>query len=130
MKIDDDDEYAELFRKLPGGSSSGTSWRDVAAELEALGGTLGDVLRSAWRQSDGDALLRGLREALGTVVDDVNRTADSTAEGRHARDELTRLVESLRTAAAQAGDEVRPELLDLLRKANAELRRVSHLDEP
>jgi hypothetical protein len=129
MKIDDDDEYAELFKKLPGGSSSSTSWRDVAAELETLGGTLGDVLRSAWRQSDGDALLRGLRESLGTVVDDVNRTAGGTEERRQARDELTRLVESIREAAAQAGAEVRPELLSLLRQANAELRRVSGLDK-
>src|SRR5215470_1779806 len=101
MKIDDDDEYAELFRKLPSGSSSGTSWRDVAAELEALGGTLGDVLRSAWRQSDGDSLLRGLRESLGTVMDDVNRTSSGTEEARQARDELARLVESIREAASQ-----------------------------
>ena len=129
MKIDDDDEYAELLRKLPSGSSSGTSWRDVAAEFEALGGTLGDVLRSAWRQSDGDAVLRGLRESLGSIVDDVNRAAGGTAEQQQARDELTKLVESIRAAAAQAGDELRPELLKLLRQANAELRRVMHLDE-
>src|SRR5262249_22214902 len=129
MKIDDDDEYAELFKKLPSGSASRTSWRDVAAEFEALGGTLGDMLRSAWRQSDGDALVRGLRASLGSILDDVNRAAGGTAEGERARDELARLVESIRAAAAQAGDEVRPELLNLLRQANAELRRVSHLDE-
>jgi hypothetical protein len=129
MKIDDDDEYAELFKKLPSGSSSGTSWRDVAAEFEALGGTLGDMLRSAWRQSDGDALVRGLRASLGSILDDVNRAAGGTAEGQRARDELAGVVESIRAAAAQAGDEVRPELLNLLRQANAELRRVSHLDE-
>jgi len=129
MKIDDDDEYAELFKKLPSGSSSGTSWRDVAAEFEALGGTLGDMLRSAWRQSDGDALVGGLRASLGSILEDVNRAAGGTADGQRARDELARLVDSIRAAAAQAGDEVRPELLNLLRQANAELRRVSHLDE-
>ena len=129
MKIDDDDEYAELFKKLPSGSSSGTSWRDVAAEFEALGGTLGDMLRSAWRQSDGDTLVGGLRASLGSILEDVNRAAGGTADGQRARDELARLVDSIRAAAAQAGDEVRPELLNLLRQANAELRRVSHLDE-
>jgi hypothetical protein len=118
-----------LFRKLPSGPSSGTSWRDVAAAFEALGGTLGDGLRSAWRQSDGDAVLRGLRESLGSIVDDVSRAAGGTAEQQQARDELTKLVESIRAAAAQAGDELRPELLKLLRQANAELRRVMHLDE-
>jgi hypothetical protein len=129
MSIGDDDEYAELFKKLPSGASSGTSWQDVAAELEAIGGTLGGMLRSAWRQSDGDAVLRSFRESLGSVVDDLNRTAESTDEGRQARDELGRLVESIREATAQAGAEVRPELLKLLRQANAELRRFSRLDE-
>jgi hypothetical protein len=59
----------------------------------------------------------------------VNRAAGGTAEQQQARDELTKLVESIRAAAAQAGDELRPELLKLLRQANAELRRVMHLDE-
>src|SRR5262249_2243362 len=129
MKIDDDDEYAELFKKLPSGSSSGTSWRDVGGGFEALGGTLGGMLRSAGRRAGGGTLVGGLRASLGSILEDVNRAAGGTADGQRARDELARLVDSIRAAAAQAGDEVRPELLNLLRQANAELRRVSHLDE-
>ena len=124
MSINDDDEYAELFKKLPSGSSKGTSWEDVASELGALGGTLGDLLRTAWQRSDGDSLIGGLRASLGSIVEDVNHAGEGSPETQRARDELTRLVESIRAAAAQAGEEVRPELLTMLREANAQLRRL------
>jgi hypothetical protein len=129
MSINDDDEYAELFKKLPSGSSSSTSWRDVAAEFGALGDTLGDVLRTAWQRSEGDTLINGLRQSLTSIGEDLNRAAEDTPEAKRARDDLTRLVESLRTAASQASDEVRPELLNLLREANAQLRRLGQVDQ-
>jgi hypothetical protein len=124
-----DDEYAELFRKLPRGSSSGTSWQDVATEFGALGDTLSDLLRTAWRRSDGDALVTSFRDSLRSVVDDVNRATEGNPETQRARGELTRLIESIRAAAKEAGEEVRPELLTLLREANAQLRRLGHMDE-
>jgi ElaB/YqjD/DUF883 family membrane-anchored ribosome-binding protein len=125
-----DDDYAEFFKKLRSGSSSGSSWRDVANELSALGDTLADVLRTAWEHSDADSVVGTLRESLRSIVDQVNRGADSSAETQHARSELTQLVESIRAAAAQAGEEFRPELLSLLREANAQLRRLGGIDKP
>ena len=50
-----DDEYAELFKKLPGKRSNEATWQDVAAELGALGRTFGDVVRNAWQGQDTDA---------------------------------------------------------------------------
>ena len=129
MSINDDDEYAELFKKLPRGASSGSSWRDVAAELNTLGDTLGQVLRTAWQRSEGDTLLSSLRESLNAIVDDVNRTDADSPESQRARNELSHLIESLRTAATQATDDVRPELVTLLREANAQLRRLGQLDD-
>ena len=129
MSINGDDEYAELFRKLPHGESRGTSWQDVAAELGALGGTLGDLLRTAWQRSDGDVLLSGFRQSLNSLADEVNRAAEGTPETQRARSDLTRLVEAIRAATAQASDELRPELLNLLRQANAQLRRLGHVDD-
>jgi hypothetical protein len=63
------------------------------------------------------------------LLQDVNQAADGTPESREARDQLTRLTESIRAAVERAGEEVRPELLSLLREANAGLRRVTRLDE-
>jgi hypothetical protein len=124
-----DDEYAELFKKLPKGSSSGTSWQDVAAEFENLGKNVADVLRNAWQRADGEADLGQLRTALHSALEDMNRAVDGSPETAQARDQLARLAESIRSAIERAGDEVRPELVNMLRQVNGELRRRANLDE-
>jgi len=125
-----DDEYAELFKKLPPKSSSSNSWQDVATEFENLGRTFADVIRQAWRQSDGETTLNQLRDGLQSVIDSVQRHTDGSPETAQARDQLVRLVESIREAVTQASDEVRPELVTLLRQANAELRKLGQIDKP
>jgi hypothetical protein len=124
-----DDDFAELFKKLPNGPSTGTSWEDVGAEFEALGKTLGDVLRGAWQSQDNAPGLSGLRAALQSMIQDVNRTVDGTPEAQVARDRLAEMTEKIRAAAERAGDELRPELVNMLRQANAELRRLTRLDD-
>ena len=63
------------------------------------------------------------------VIQELNRAVVGTPEAQQARDQLVRMSDSIRTAAERAGDELRPELVSMLRQANAELRRRSHLDE-
>ena len=125
-----DDDFAELFRKLPSsGSSSGTSWQDVGAELGALGKTFGDGLRTAWQRSESDPMVRDMRDSVEAAIGDLDKATSSNAETREAREQLTRLVESIRSAMSQASDEMRPELVTLLRQANRELRRLTALDD-
>jgi hypothetical protein len=126
---DDDEDFAELFKKPPDKSSSGTTWQDVTAELEALGKSFGDVLRNAWQGQDTDAGLAQLRTSLESMVQDLNRAIDGTPEAGQARDQLVQLAETIRAKAEQATDELRPELLAMLRQANAELRRLTRLDD-
>jgi hypothetical protein len=121
----DDDDFAELFKKLPSRPSTGTSWQDVAAEFEALGKTLGDALRDAWQRPDNDAGLARLRDSLHSMIEEVNRAVDGTPEAQQARDQFVQLTTSIRAAAERAGDELRPELINMLRQANAELRRYT-----
>jgi hypothetical protein len=125
----DDDDFAELFKKLPSRPSTGTSWQDVAAEFEALGKTLGDVLRGAWQRQDNEPGLGRLRESLDLLIQDVNRAIEGTPEAQQARDQLVQLTEAIRASAQRAGDELRPELVSMLRQANAELRRFTRLDD-
>lgn len=125
----DDDDFAELFKKLPGRASAGTSWQDVIVEIEALGRTLGDVVRSAWQRQEDEAGLGRLRESLGLLIQDMNRAIDGTPEAQRMRDQLVQMIDSIRAAAERASDEVRPELVSLLRQANAELRRFTRLDQ-
>ncbi len=125
----DDDDFAELFKKLPNRPSTGTSWQDLAAEIEALGKTLGDVVREAWQRQDTEAGLGGLRDSLQSMVQELNRAVEGTPEAVAAREQLVRLTETIRTAAERATDDLRPELVSMLRQANAELRRRTHLDD-
>jgi hypothetical protein len=124
-----DDDFAELFKQLPGKSSSDGTWQQVAAEFEALGKTLGEAVRGAWQRQDADAGLAKLGDTLQSMIQDVNRAIDGSPEGQQARDQLVRLTEAIRAAVERAGDEVRPELLAMLRQANAELRRLTRVDE-
>ncbi len=125
-----DDEYAELFRPRKPGAE--TTWQDVAREFQTLGKTLGEAFRAAWQRPPDDAgQLSHLQEALQGIVDEVNGALDrgaSSPEAEEARAQLTRLTESIRQAADRAGDQLRPELLSLLRQANAELRRLTGQD--
>jgi hypothetical protein len=125
----DDDDFAELFKKLPARPLSGTSWQDVGAEFEALGKTLGDVLRGAWQGQDGEAGLGRLRDSLQSMIDEVNRAGEGTPEAQEARDHLVHVTERIRATAERAGDELRPELVSMLRQATAEIRRLTRLDE-
>jgi ElaB/YqjD/DUF883 family membrane-anchored ribosome-binding protein len=124
-----DDDFAELFKKLSSGQSAGTSWQDVAAELESLGKTVSEVLRRAWQDTDTGAGMAPLREMVSAAINELNRAIDGTPEAVEARDQLADLRDNLRAAAEKAGSELRPELLNMLRQANGELRRRSGLDE-
>ena len=125
----DDDDFAELFRKLPSRPSRDTSWQDVAKEFEALGKTLGDVLRGAWRGQDNEAGLGRLRDSLESLIAELNRAVEGTPEAQQAREQLLQLTESIRASAERASGELRPELVSMLRQANAELRRFTRRDE-
>ena len=130
-----DDDFAELFKRTPpagSGSGSGASWTDVANEFQTLGESLGDALRAAWQRQDNDERTRELRDSLNSMLEGVSRVIDegiTTPEAQQAREQLTRVAESIREATARASQEVRPELLAMLRRANAELRRFSGTGE-
>jgi len=124
-----DDDFAELFKPLPSSASRETTWQDVLAEFETLGQTVGDLLRGMWERQDQESGLDRLRESLELLIADVNRGVEGSPEGQQAREQLSRFAESIRAAAERTGDELRPELLRMLRQANTELRRFTRLDE-
>jgi hypothetical protein len=129
----DDDDFAELFKnfKKTEPSSTGASWEDVAQEFQALGRTLGEALRAAFQPHD-EGELGDLRTSLHSMIEEANRVLDesvSAPEAVQAREQFRRLTESIRQATARASAELRPELLRMLRQANAELRKMSGSDD-
>lgn len=124
-----DDDFDELLRQLTGGQSTESSWQDVRVELEALARNLSDVLQTAWRGQNGDSTLTRVQEMFFSATQQLNDAVDGTPEAQQARDQLSHLADSLNSAIERAGDQVRPELLRMLRQANAELRRRTNPDD-
>jgi uncharacterized phage infection (PIP) family protein YhgE len=118
-----DDDFDELLKQLTGGQSTESTWADVRVELEALARNLGDVLQTAWRSQNGDSTLARLQEMFFSASQQLNDAVDGTPEAQQARDQLASLANSLNSAIERASDQVRPELLRMLRQANSELRR-------
>lgn len=128
-----DDDFAELFKKPPQQPNSGTSWADVASEFQALGETLGDAVRAAWQRRESTDRMRELQDSLDSMIKEANRVVEesvSAPEAQQARDQFLRVTESIREAAEQASAELRPQLVEMLRQANAELRKLTGTDEP
>jgi hypothetical protein len=124
-----DDDFDELLRQLTGGQSTESSWQDVRVELEALARNLSDVFQAAWRGQNGDSTLARLQEMFFSATQQLNDAVDGTPEAQQARDQVSHLAESLNSAIEHAGDQVRPELLRMLRQANAELRRRANPED-
>jgi uncharacterized phage infection (PIP) family protein YhgE len=127
-----DDEYAELFKKPEQRSSGGATWADVANEFQTLGETLGDAVRAAWQRNESNQHVRELQDSLNSIMEGVAQAIDggiTTPEAKQARDQLAKVAESIRQATEQASKDLRPELISMLRQANAELRRFSDLDK-
>ena len=124
-----DDDFAELFKKLPSGGSTGSSWQDVVDELAALGKTFAEVVRRVLQSTETDASLGQVREMMSGAIDELNRTVDGSPEAVQAREQLIQVRDTLREAIDRASSDLRPELLAMLRQANAELRKLSGLDE-
>jgi hypothetical protein len=123
-----DDDFAELFKQLSSGPSREATWQDVATEFEALGRTFSEVLRRAWQSADSASGMGHLQDMLADAIGDLNQAVDGTPEAAEARDQLIELRDHLRTAVERATADLRPQLLQLLREANAELRRQTGLD--
>jgi ElaB/YqjD/DUF883 family membrane-anchored ribosome-binding protein len=124
-----DEDFAELFKQLGSGRSTTGSWHDVRVEFESLGATLGDVLQHAWHRSGDESALGRIREVLSSATQELSEAVEDTPDAQRARDHLASLANSLSAAAERASDSVRPELLRMLREANAELRRRSGLGD-
>ena len=125
----EDDEYTELFKRLSSGRSTGASWRDIAAELESLGNTFSEVLRRAWQTQNEGSGIAQVRDVFASAIDELNRAVEGTPESERAREQLKEMAESLQQTADRATAELRPQLLSVLRQANAALRRRAGLED-
>ncbi len=122
-----DEEFARLFQK-PQESRRGATWADVAHELEALGKSLEAAVQAVWQRRENRERARELRDSLESMAQEVNRAIEesvATPEAQQAREQLSRVSESVRVAVERSTQELGPEVLSVLRQINADLRRVA-----
>ncbi len=122
-----DEEFANLFKKPPE-SRPGAAWEDVAHELEALGKTLGEAVQALWQRQENRERARELEDSLKTMAQQVNRAIEESVtmpEAQQAREQFSRVTESVRVAVETTTQELRPEVLSVLRQMNADLRRLA-----
>jgi hypothetical protein len=112
----------------PESSSARGAWQDVGREFETLGASLAAAFRSARDRSENRERVADLQNGLSAMVDEVRRAVDETLvspQGEQVRAGAARAAESVRDAAEATVQEIRPMLLDALRRVNEELGRVN-----
>ena len=126
-----DDDYGHLFRE-PERPNSGSAWEDVLREFSALGDNVVLAVRAAWEGRENRNRVQDVQNSLQSMIDGVNQAigdSANTPEAQQAREQFQRVTESMRQAAERTAEEVRPQLLNALRQANSELRRLSGNDD-
>lgn len=101
------------------------AWREVGRQFEALGDSLSEAFRTAWESEQTQQHVRSMRDGLERMVDRVDRAvkeASESEQGKRLRTEAEKTAESLRRAGRRTWEDVRPELLSALKRANAELQ--------
>jgi hypothetical protein len=103
------------------------TWREVGDQFKALGESLATAFRTAWEKEETREHVRGMKEGLEAMVDQVGRAieeASASVEGQKMREELGRAAESARAAGEKTLQDARPHLISALDTVNAELQKL------
>jgi hypothetical protein len=103
------------------------TWREVGDQFKALGESLATAFRTAWDKEETREHVRGMKEGLEAMVDQVGRAieeASASVEGQKMREELGRAAESARAAGEKTLQDARPHLISALDTVNAELQKL------
>jgi hypothetical protein len=103
------------------------TWREVGEQFKALGESLATAFRTAWEKEETREHVRGMKEGLEAMVDQVGRAieeASASVEGQKMREELERAAESARAAGEKTLQDARPHLVSALDTVNAELQKL------
>ena len=103
------------------------AWRQVGRQFQALGESLAEALRTAWESDETQQHAQNMKDGLEAMIGKISQAikeASDSPEAQKIRGEAEKASESLRTAAEQTWEEVRPQLLSALNQVNAELQRM------
>lgn len=96
------------------------AWRQVGRQFEALGESLANAFRTAWKSEETRQQVQGMREGLEAMMDKVNQAF----KDEQLREEADKAADSVRVAGKQSWEEARPHLVSALNSIDAELQRI------
>jgi hypothetical protein len=103
------------------------AWREVGREFEALGESLSQAFRSAWKSEQTQQHVRSMQRGVEQMLDKVDRTVKEAGESPQAekiRAEAEKTATTLQKAGEHTWQEAHPRLLAALQRLNAELERI------
>ncbi|MCL4562543.1 MAG: hypothetical protein M1281_18265 [Chloroflexi bacterium] len=109
------------------GSSSGEAWQEVGRQFEALGDSLAQALRTAWKDEGNRQKVKEMQNGLESMVKKIDQAIQekaATPEGQQIKEEAKKAAENLRTAGQQTYQEVRPRLVTALQQLNSEIQKM------
>ncbi|HEY3291466.1 MAG TPA: hypothetical protein VGK87_15150 [Anaerolineae bacterium] len=116
-----------------GPRNSSEAWQEVGKQFQTMGESLATAFRTAWNDEQNRKKMQEMRTGLEAMLHDVGKALDETARSpqmQQAKSEAQKTAESLKMATEHTAQELRPLILDALRKLNNELERFVARMEP
>ena len=114
--------------------TSSEAWQEVGKQFQTMGESLATAFRSAWNDEQNRKKVQEMRTGLESMLNDVGKALDETAkspQAQQAKVEARKTAESLKAATEHTAQELRPLILDALRKLNDELAKfVTRMETP
>jgi hypothetical protein len=107
-------------------NQQGNTQPDLGEELRSLGANLKQVLEGAWQSDERVRLQQEIETGLKDAAEAMRSAAtdfEHSPAGQKLKSEMKDIGEKMRTGELR--DEVRSELVEILRKLNEELRSVA-----
>lgn len=108
-------------------SGSADSWKEVGAQLQALGAGLASAFSTAWKSEENKRHLKEMRSGLEAVVNELGaviKEATRSPEAQQVKTEAEKTLETVKSAGERTVQEVKPKLASTLASANEELQKL------
>ncbi len=104
---------------------------NISDQLNELGKNLRDALRSAWESEERRKLQKEIEDGLANLGDSLSQAAkdfSNSSTGQNLKEDVKDMRERWKTG--EMGSKVRSEIVEALRKANAELQKTVSKNPP
>jgi len=108
----------------PDAKDAGEAWREVGAQFQKLGESLGAAFRAAWTDAEARRHAQQARTGLEAMANEIGKVVSEMAESPQVKEAAQSAAKTLRSAGEETVQVVRPHLVEALRQLNLELQKL------